>query len=85
MVEYILNSHLEIRLGKCARRKFENESENEQWYEGVISSYNGLTGKYGIYFPCDGMALFDDEDMINNSHDHHGHYLYYQVLVTCAW
>jgi len=32
----------------------------------VISSYNGLTGKYGLYFLCDGKtedASFDDEDM----------------------
>jgi len=25
--------------------RFETESEKEEWYEGVISSYNGLTSK----------------------------------------
>jgi len=48
--------------------RFATESEKEEWYEGVISSYNGLTGKYiyGLYFPRDGKtedASFDDEDM----------------------
>ena len=48
------------------RMRFETESGKEEWYEGVISSYNGLTGKYGLYFPCDGKtedASFNDEDM----------------------
>ena len=46
--------------------RLETESRKEEWYEGVISSYNGLTGKYGLYFPCGGKtedASFDDEDM----------------------
>ena len=64
-VQYIPNNHPEI-LGKRARMRFESESGKEEWYEGVISSYNGLTGKFGLYFPCDGKtedASFDDEDM----------------------
>ena len=65
IVQYIPSYHPEI-LGKQARMRFETESRKEEWYEGVISSYNGLTGKYGLYFPCDGKtedASFDDEDM----------------------
>ena len=62
---YIPNYRPEI-LGKHARMRFETESGKEEWYEGVISSYNGLTGKCGLYFPCDRKtedASFDDEDM----------------------
>ena len=29
-------------------------SGKTQWFKGQISNYDGLTGKYGIYFPCDG-------------------------------
>ena len=37
----------------------------KEWYEGIITSNNMITGKYGIYFPCDGLteASFDDDDM----------------------
>lgn len=38
----------------------------EEWYEGMVSSYNMITGKYGVYFPCDGQteeASFDDDDL----------------------
>ena len=40
--------------------------KQEQWYEGIISSYNVITGKYSVYFPYDGVtkeASYDDEDM----------------------
>ena len=46
--------------------KFDDGKGQEQWYEGVISSYNMITGKYSIYFPSDGLtekASFNDEDM----------------------
>jgi len=29
-------------------------SGKTQWFKGQISNYDGLTGKYRIYFPCDG-------------------------------
>ena len=64
IVQYIPNYHPEIP-GKHARMRFETESRKEEWYEGVIS-YNRLTSKYGLYFPCDRKtedASFDDEDM----------------------
>ena len=28
----------------------------EEWYEGMVSSYNMITGKYGVYFPSDGQT-----------------------------
>ena len=47
------NTHPEI-LGKKARMKFNDGEGEDQWYEGVVSSYNVITGKYGVYFPLDG-------------------------------
>ena len=52
-------------MGKCVRMRFE-VSGSEKWYDGVISAYNGVTGKYGVYFPCDKETVevsLDDEDM----------------------
>jgi len=46
--------------------KFNIENGKEEWFEGVICSYNGITQKYGVYFPCDGQTVdtcLDDEDM----------------------
>ena len=43
IVQYIPNYHPEI-LGKHARMRFETESRKEEWYEGVISSYNANMG-----------------------------------------
>ena len=46
--------------------KFETSSE-EQWFDGIITSYDGLKGKYGVYFPLDGQtvdtSLGDEEDL----------------------
>ena len=64
-IQCIPNQHPEI-IGKRARMKFEDEEGVGQWYEGVVSSYNTITGKYGVYFPCDGQteeASFDDDDL----------------------
>jgi len=39
---------------------------DKQWFKGQISNYGGLTGKYGIYFPCDGGTVYvypNDKDM----------------------
>ena len=60
----IPDKHPEV-MGKHATMKFEDQS-GVWWYEGIISSYNIITGKYCIYFPCDGQteeASFDDNDM----------------------
>ena len=64
-IDYIPDQHPEI-IGKRARMRFEDEEGEETWYNGIIASYNGITGKYGIYFPCDGQveeASFEDNDM----------------------
>ena len=53
VVQYYPNTHPEI-LGKKARMKFNDGEGEDQWYEGVVSSYNVITGKYSVYFPCDG-------------------------------
>ena len=42
------------------------KNEKKRWYNGIVASYNGITGKYGIYFLCDGQvdeASFEDNDM----------------------
>ena len=38
----------------------------EEWFEGAVYSFNGVTQKYGVYFPSDGQTAGtyrDDEDM----------------------
>ena len=46
--------------------KFDDGQGEDKWYyEGVVSSYNVITGKYGVYFPCDGTTeetSYDDGD-----------------------
>ena len=53
-------------MDKCTRMKFHGK-KGEEWYEGVVSSYNVIMGiYYSIYFPSDGQteeASFDDEDL----------------------
>ena len=37
-----------------------------QWFEGQITNYDGLTGKYGVYFPIDQEIVYifpDDKDV----------------------
>ncbi len=55
MVKCIPNNHPEI-IGKRAKMKFVVEKQQEQWYEGVISSYSVITGKYTLFFPSDGLT-----------------------------
>ena len=65
IVECIPNDHPEI-IGKSAKKKFVNEKELEQWYEGIISSYNVISGKYFVYFLYDGVTeetSYDDKDV----------------------
>ena len=45
--------------------QFEVSGKNE-WFEGIIATYDGLKGMFGIYFPSDGethFASLDDEDL----------------------
>ena len=37
--------------------KFKVASGKTEWFKGQITKYDGLTGKYGIYFPCDGETI----------------------------
>ena len=46
----------EARRSIAAKMKFDDGKGQEQWYEGVISSYNMITGKHSIYFPSDGLT-----------------------------
>ena len=64
VVQCFPNNHPEI-VGKRARMKFEDEQGEDMWYEGVVSSYNVITGKYGVFFPSDGTTeetSYDDGD-----------------------
>ena len=52
--------------GKAVEMKFKVASGKTQWFKGQISNYDGLTGKYRIYFPCDGETVYvypNDKDM----------------------
>ena len=64
VINYFPNIHPEI-VGKKARMKFDDGHGGDKWYEGVVSSYNVITGKYALFFPCDGTTeetSFDDGD-----------------------
>ena len=42
------------------------DTDTEETFEGVIASYNGMTGKFGVYFPSDGETVdvsLSDEDL----------------------
>ena len=41
------------------------DSDTSEWFQGIISSYDGVTQKYGIYFPSDETVFtnLDDEDL----------------------
>ena len=65
VINWIPNKHPDA-IGKRVRMKFEVEKGIEEWYEGMIASYNIFSGKYTVYFPSDGQteeASFDDNDM----------------------
>ena len=53
-------------IGKNVRMKFEIKAGVEKWYAGMICSYNAITGKYGVYFPCDEQIVetsLEDSDL----------------------
>ena len=63
-VRFIPNTQPDA-LGKEVKMKFETSS-GEQWLDGMITSYNGLKGKFGVYFPSDGQTVdtsLGDEDL----------------------
>ena len=62
---FVPNPRPEV-IGKEANMKFYiQESDTCEWFRGIISSYDGITQKYGVYFPSDEETVFvslDDED-----------------------
>ena len=45
-------------MGKTIKMKFATKEGVEKWYKGTITSHDGRTGKYGVYFPCDKQTVF---------------------------
>ena len=54
-IKFIPNAQPEA-LGKKVKMKFETPAR-EQWFDGMITSYDGLKGKFGVYFPSDGQTV----------------------------
>ena len=55
----------ENMLGRKLQIKFNVKGKTE-WFKGTVNSYDGLTGKYGFYFPCDKQTVYmleDDKDI----------------------
>ena len=55
-------------MGKKVKMQFfiEDTGKNEDFI-GQITTYDGVTGKYGVYFPCDEEVVYvspDDEDIV---------------------
>ena len=45
---------------------FTVDDHSDEWYEGIIATYNVLSGKYGVYFPADNETVettFEDNDL----------------------
>lgn len=43
------------------------ETGKTQFFNGQITTYDGLTGQFGVYFPCDGKTVFihpDEKDVV---------------------
>ena len=63
--EIIPNAHPDL-MGENVEMKFSVEDGPEEWFTGIITTYNCMSGKYGIYFPYDGQTVdttLDDEDL----------------------
>ena len=43
---------------KAVEMKFTVASGKTQWFKGQITKYDGLTGKYRVYCPCDGETVY---------------------------
>ena len=59
---YLLSNELrkpkESILGRKLMMKF-NIYHKPQWFKGTVNAYDGLTGKYGVYFPSDKINVHD--------------------------
>ena len=55
-------------VGRKLKMKFKVGKSNEiNWFNGKILSYNPISKKYGIFFPCDKQTVFinlDEPDVI---------------------
>ena len=74
-VHFVPNPRPEV-IGKQVKMKFQIvESDISEWFQGIISSYDGVTQKYGMYFPSDKETVYtslDDEDLeLLESNDNH--------------
>ena len=52
-------------MGKQVEMKFKISGKDE-WFQGVITTYNRLTGHYEIYFPYDSQTIdvtLNNEDL----------------------
>ena len=52
-------------LGRKLMMKFTVNCKLQQ-FKGIVNAYDGLTGKYGVYFPCDKQTVYileDDKDI----------------------
>ena len=52
-------------MGKNVQVKFtvdkgsnSKEKPKDKWFDGIVAAYDGVTGKYGIYFPCDQQTVY---------------------------
>ena len=60
-------------IGRRVKMLFTVEDEDD-WYEGIVVTYNILSGKYGIYFPA------DNETVETNREDDDLHFIVYILL-----
>lgn len=44
-------------MGKKVEVKFDVKGK-EEWFDGMVMSYDGGSGKYGIYFPYDKETIY---------------------------
>jgi len=44
-------------MGRKIQVKF-TVTDEDQWFDGIIMSYDGASGKYGIYFPYDKETIY---------------------------
>ena len=63
-IKFIPNTRSDA-LGRKVKMKLETLT-GEQWFNGMITSYDGLKGKFRVYLPSDGQMVdtfLGDEDL----------------------